>query len=515
MKAVTQALLVASYLVTAAAVGLLLWLVGVPAATAQVIGVLVFVGAWQGQISFFGGVRDDPDAIDMHRVEEIEKLALQLRDDVEDLQANMEEQSEKGDQKDKKLVSELKSLQELLLVMMQKETRGKAKPKKVAPPAPKPEPAAEPEAEDQMTAEDIEELGLAPEEAALVVIDDGTLEDAAPDAAAQVTPPESEPADDRIALEDIEQVPPVKDQGPVETAKAPAKKSTKPAAKAAPTKAPAAEAPAAKPKAIAQQPRPVKPRAPIRLIKREDQLLSVIKNSLSENRVDLYLQPIVSLPSRKTSHFECFSRVRDEEGRVVLPRQYMKVAETRGLVGTIDNLLLFRLIQLVRRLGKRRPDIRFFCNMSRYSISDDEFFPQFVDFMASNREFADRLVFEISQEDYLTFEEDVLERLETLGRRGFAYSMDMVSDFEQDFSDLEDLNFRFLKADLADIMDANPEPGDVEAQKDYLRRRGIQLIASKIETEDMVIEALDNQIELAQGYLFGEPLSAADIDHDL
>ena len=103
-----------------------------------------------------------------------------------------------------------------------------------------------------------------------------------------------------------------------------------------------------------------KKRAPIRLIKREDQLLSVIKKSLSENRVDLYLQPIVSLPARKTAHFECFSRVRDEEGRVVLPRQYMKVAETKGLIGTIDNLLLFRLIPLVRKLGRRRPDIRFF-----------------------------------------------------------------------------------------------------------------------------------------------------------
>lgn len=492
MNAVTQTLLLISYVVLGVAAAVFLPMAGLDATTAQLIGVGVFVGIWQGQLAFFGGVKEDADAIDMHRVEELEKLTLSLRKEVQTLKASLEEQSEKGDEKDKKLVSELKMLQEFLLQVMQKETQGKKATKAAAPKKKSlPEPAPEPE--EQFSAEDIEELGLAPEEAALVVVDEEV-----PDEASAATSEQDAAAD----LESIDQVPEAGDTGPVETVDANE-------LEAEPSQ-PQKTAPAKQPSSAA-----AKKRAPIRLIKREDQLLSVIKNSLSENRVDLYLQPIVSLPSRKTSHFECFSRVRDEEGRVVLPRQYLKVAETKGLIGTIDNLLLFRLIQLVRRLGRRRPDVRFFCNMSRYSISDEEFFPQFIDFMASNREFADRLVFEISQEDFLTFDGETLDRLQTLGRKGFAFSMDLVTDFEQDFSDLEDYYFKFVKADLHDILAASPEPGDVEEQKKYLRRRGIQLIASKIESEEMVIEALDNQIELAQGYLFGEPLSAADIDHGL
>ena len=529
MSAVTQILLLVSYAVFGTATAVTMSLFGVDTTGALLAGSFVFIAAWQIQTTFFSGSNNAVDAIDMHRVEEIEKLVLKLREDVSELTESLSEQTEKGDEKDKKLVTELKMLQEFLLQVMQKEAGGKksgSSAKKRGAPV-----DADPGPDEQMTAEEIEELGLAPEEAALVVIDDGDdeIEESAPDSPdidshgdADDDGDDSERRPDTVDDTATAKAQPNSPQAPAPNKVAPGKPKAGTPKAATPVGAPktnktksSENAPAKKQAPAPRRTRTGKPRAPIRLIKREDQLLSVIKNSLSENRVDLYLQPMVALPSRKTAHFECFSRVRDEEGRVVLPRQYMKVAETKGLIGTIDNLLLFRLVQLVRRLGKRRPDIRFFLNMSRYSISDSEFLPQFVDFMISNQDFANRMVFEISQDDYLTLEEDTIDKLRMLGKQGFGFSMDLVTDFEQDFAELERNYFKYIKADLADISAANPEPGEIEEQKSYLARRGMQLIASKIETEEMVIETLDNQIELAQGYLFGEPIAAEEMDSDL
>jgi cyclic-di-GMP phosphodiesterase TipF (flagellum assembly factor) len=123
--------------------------------------------------------------------------------------------------------------------------------------------------------------------------------------------------------------------------------------------------------------------------------------ALEDNRIDLYLQPIVSLPARKVVHYEAYSRVRDDQGEVIFPSQYIKLAEDSGLVSTLDNLLLFRCIQVIRRLGTRKPNMRFFCNISSVSLNDKDFFPQFVDFMLDNQELADRLVFEFTQQDVL------------------------------------------------------------------------------------------------------------------
>ena len=56
-------------------------------------------------------------------------------------------------------------------------------------------------------------------------------------------------------------------------------------------------------------------------------LLEEVREALAANRVDLYLQPIVSLPQRRTVYYEGYSRLRDETGRVMMPAEYLPAAE--------------------------------------------------------------------------------------------------------------------------------------------------------------------------------------------
>ena len=129
----------------------------------------------------------------------------------------------------------------------------------------------------------------------------------------------------------------------------------------------------------------------------EPELLETIRASLEENRVDLYLQPIVSLPQRKLRFYEALSRLRAEDGTVIMPAQYMKVAAPAGLMSVVDNLLLFRCVQIVRRLTQKQRDIGVFCNISGDTLADAEFFPQFLEYMHHNRDLASQIVFEFAQ----------------------------------------------------------------------------------------------------------------------
>lgn len=249
----------------------------------------------------------------------------------------------------------------------------------------------------------------------------------------------------------------------------------------------------------------------IRLIKKESQLLDVMRSGLSENRVDLYLQPIVGLPSRKAVFFECFSRVRDEDGNIILPRHYMQLAENAGLSGTLDNLLLFRLIQLIRKMGKRKQNLKFFCNLSLSSLEDKEFFPQFVDYMTMNEEFSHRLVFELTKSDYAALPDDVLAMMAQMGRKGFAFSLDQVDTIDLDVKDLRQKFIKFVKID-SKILETEFQESELVDYIGYLRRHEIALIASRVEREAMVLHALDNNVEFAQGYLFSEPVAASEMD---
>jgi cyclic-di-GMP phosphodiesterase TipF (flagellum assembly factor) len=62
----------------------------------------------------------------------------------------------------------------------------------------------------------------------------------------------------------------------------------------------------------------------------EEILLQTVRDALADNRVDLYLQPVVSLPQRRTAYYESYSRLRDSTGRIMLPAEYLPAAEPAG-----------------------------------------------------------------------------------------------------------------------------------------------------------------------------------------
>lgn len=239
------------------------------------------------------------------------------------------------------------------------------------------------------------------------------------------------------------------------------------------------------------------------------QIMSITQAALIENRVDLYMQPIVYLSSRSVVHYECFTRVRSKDGIVIDAGRYISFVKDKGLAGTLDNLLIFRLIQIIRKLGPRQPTMKFFVNMAKESLNDDDFFPQFADYISNNHEFASRIVLEITREDYDQLSQQVIERLLKLGRRGCVISLDRMRDMDMDFFVLEKQHVRYVKIDLEVLLKTH-DVSEVPDLVSSLRSRQIYLILSKIESEYDSLQALDCQVELAQGYLYGELKPAQD-----
>jgi cyclic-di-GMP phosphodiesterase TipF (flagellum assembly factor) len=238
------------------------------------------------------------------------------------------------------------------------------------------------------------------------------------------------------------------------------------------------------------------------------ELLETIRSSLEENRVDLYLQPIVSLPQRKLRYYEALSRLRDHNGVVIMPAQYIAVAGQAGLMSVVDNLLLFRCVQIVRRLTQKSRDIGIFCNISGETLVDAEFFPQFLDYMQANRDLAGQIIFEFNQQAVLKAGAEGERNLSILAGMGFALSMDHVENLAMDFLRLKAIGFRHLKVRSHTLTRGMNGAGAAVAAEDFkklLTRHGLNLIAERVEDEKTVVQLLDYAVDYAQGYLFGEP----------
>jgi len=239
-----------------------------------------------------------------------------------------------------------------------------------------------------------------------------------------------------------------------------------------------------------------------------DAIVAALREAVEANRIDLYLQPIVTLPQRKVRYYEALVRLRTADGTLITPTDFLAYAEGGGLMPKIDSMMLFRCVQVVRRLLSKNRDISLFCNVSASTLIDPQFFPQFADFMDANRAIAPSLVFEFTQAAYRAFGAIESESIAALAEHGFRFSMDNVTDLRLEPRDLADRGFRFIKVP-APLLLAHGESksSDIHAAdfSGLLGRFGIELIAERIEGEAVVVDLLDYDVRFGQGFLFSPP----------
>src|SRR5262249_28250298 len=213
----------------------------------------------------------------------------------------------------------------------------------------------------------------------------------------------------------------------------------------------------------------------------------------------------------KVRYYEAVSRLRTEGGDVVPASDFIDIAASVGLTPKIDNLLMFRCVQVVRRLQLKSRDGGLFCNIAAPTLADPTLFTQFLDFMCANRGLNNALMFEFSQAAYRGFGPLEHEALAALAERGFRFSMDHVTDLRMEPKELAEHWFKFLKVPAKLLLDKSTSAqSDIHPEDlaDLLARSGIDLIAERIESEGMVVDLLDYDVRFGQGFLFSPPRPA-------
>jgi cyclic-di-GMP phosphodiesterase TipF (flagellum assembly factor) len=255
----------------------------------------------------------------------------------------------------------------------------------------------------------------------------------------------------------------------------------------------------AAPAAVAEQPATSRSQA---------QILTAVKNAVEENRIDIYLQPMVTLPQRKVRFYEAVTRLRDDKDQLLAADDFISIAEAAGLIGRIDHMVMLKCVQVLRRLMVRNKDVGIFCNVAAATLGNPTTFAQCLDFLEANRALASSFVLEFKQSTFRNLGPTESEHLAALAQRGFRFSIDHVTDLRVEPRELADRGVRYIKVPAALLLDprqnsaSDIHPSDLS---DLLGRFGIDLIAERIEGERAVVDLLDFDVRFGQGFLFAPP----------
>lgn len=239
-----------------------------------------------------------------------------------------------------------------------------------------------------------------------------------------------------------------------------------------------------------------------------DGVVDLIAEAIDKERIDLYLQPIVTLPQRKVRYYEALARLRTESGDIIPAGEFLPYAERGGLMPKLDNLMLVRCVRVTRRLQLKNRDVGIICNVSGFSLANPADFRRLLDVMDANRALAPALLLEFTQAAFRAFGPLENESLAALAERGFRFSMDQVADLRMTPRELAERGIRLVKIPAALLLNKTIlAHSDIHPQDlaDLLARSGIDVIADRIETESTVVDLLEYDVRFGQGLLFSAP----------
>ncbi len=242
--------------------------------------------------------------------------------------------------------------------------------------------------------------------------------------------------------------------------------------------------------------------------KSEAEIVAIIREAVSEDRIDLFMQPIVTLPQRKVRFYEALSRLRLADGKIVDAKDFIPPAARAGLLPLIDQRLILRCVHVVRRLAAKSRDVGLFLNIAADTLRDAKVFSELLNYLDANRAVAPSLVLEFTQSAFKKLGPSEQINIALLAERGFPISLDCFDDLKIDPRTLSERGVRFVKISGERLLQRGPEtPGQIHAAdlSDHLARFGIDLVADRIENEALVVDLLDFDVRYGQGYLFSAP----------
>lgn len=233
-----------------------------------------------------------------------------------------------------------------------------------------------------------------------------------------------------------------------------------------------------------------------------------ILQAFRDDRIEIHLQPVVSLPQRKTRFYEALARLRLSDDALAAPADFLPVLEAEKLIPEFDGKVAARAAAVARHLVNRGSDAFVTCNIGPASVRTPGFLRALGRIVEAYPDVLGRLAFEISQRCWRTLDAETAGALEQLRRKGAFFVLDRATDLRLDPLSLADRGVAYVKLPARMLLDPQPSNGlDFEAADlaAVLARAGIRLIAEKVEFEHDVPDLIDIDAPLAQGFVFGPP----------
>jgi EAL domain-containing protein (putative c-di-GMP-specific phosphodiesterase class I) len=242
-----------------------------------------------------------------------------------------------------------------------------------------------------------------------------------------------------------------------------------------------------------------------------------IARAVEDARLELHAQRITRVAPVTTDatrlagdppFFELMVRLRDEDGSLVPPNEFIPAAERYNVMVMVDRWVVKRAIELLERCltqGRRLPLLAV--NLSGTSINDEDFLESVLSRLDDER-VARALCFEITETAAVASLSKATYFMRQLKARGCRFALDDFGSGVSSFVYLKTLPVDFLKIDgqfVANVATDIVDRSMVEAIAKIGAAMRVATIAEKVETGEVLAVLKQIGVDFVQGFHLSEP----------
>ncbi len=244
--------------------------------------------------------------------------------------------------------------------------------------------------------------------------------------------------------------------------------------------------------------------------RREMQWAARINNALEEGRFEIFRQTILPLQVPETgAHYELLLRMRDEQGKIVAPYDFITAAERYGITPQIDRWVIENAFRwLVSEADEREKLAMCSINLSGQSLGDDKFLPYVIDQFHRSGLDATKICFEITETAAIASFSQANRFIQALKELGCKFALDDFGTGLSSFGYLKHFPVDFLKIDGSFVKEILHDPIDremVRSINEIGHLTGKQTIAEFAENLEIINMLRTLGVDYAQGYGVSQP----------
>ncbi len=240
-----------------------------------------------------------------------------------------------------------------------------------------------------------------------------------------------------------------------------------------------------------------------------------MRTGLLRDELEVHYQPKLDLRSQRVTGFEALVRWRDRERGLVLPGEFIPIAEQTGMIVAIGRTVLEQVCRQIVSWENAEDGLkglqRISVNVSARQFENGDLVETVRDVLEETGASSERLELEITESTVMHDERSVIQTLDRLRELGVGVSLDDFGTGYSSLSYLRSLPVDTLKIDMAFVRNiaSNPEDAALTAAIVAMgKARGLRVIAEGVETAEQRRLLHSFGCDEIQGFLIAAALPA-------